>query len=82
MKTLVFVVWTVLRTFVPVGLLAWAIWWIAGGATHPGRFWWIVGGIFLVPVAAYGAFAGWIAISWILEGRRNLREARRRQNER
>ena len=81
MKTLLFLVLTAIRTFVPLGLLVAAIWWLAGGAEHSARFWWILGGVFLTPVVLYLAFLAWIAISWIREGKRNLRQARRRERE-
>ncbi len=77
MRTLLFILVALIRTFVPLGLLVGAIWWLANGGEHPARFWWILGGVLLTPVVLYLAFAAWIAIGWLREGRRNLREAER-----
>ena len=79
MKTLLFVLWTVLRIVVPLGLLVGTIWWLANGAGHPARFWWIVGGVFFGPGLLYLPFAAWFWISRMRERRRNLREAERRE---
>jgi hypothetical protein len=82
LKTLLFAVLILLRTFVPLGLLVAAIWWLSSGAAHHARFWWILGCVFLAPVVGYAAFFAWIAISWMREGRRNVLDGERARRER
>ena len=62
-----------------LGGIVWGIWWLTNGGAHRARFWWTVAALFLTPIVGYLAFLGWIAVSWIREGKRNVREAELRR---
>lgn len=55
--------------------------WIFNGAVGGGRFLWWVVALFLAPIVLYLLFVAAIGVSFVRTGKRNLREAQRRQRE-
>ena len=55
--------------------------WIFNGAAGGGRFLWWVVALFLAPIVLYLLFIAAIGVSFVRTGKRNMREAQRRQHE-
>jgi uncharacterized membrane protein len=55
--------------------------WIFNGAAGGGRFLWWVVALFLAPIVLYLLFIAAIGVSFVRTGKRNMREAQRRQCE-